>query len=81
MKANIVSLEGVTYQDEAISFTVMTTDGEITILNNHRPLLTVLATGIARLKKSSGEQITFAHTGGFLEYDRDNTLTVLIDKK
>ena len=45
MKIGVYSFEKVLYQGEAISVNCNTKMGEITILNHHRPLISILGKG------------------------------------
>tara|TARA_Y100000590_G_scaffold39028_2_gene41823 strand:- start:550 stop:978 length:429 start_codon:yes stop_codon:yes gene_type:complete len=53
------------------------TEGEMTILPNHAPLITALAPGLLTLRSSVGETV-FAVSGGFLEVNV-NVVSVLAD--
>lgn len=79
MFAKIISLKGIEYEGEISSFNVKTESGEITILDHHRPLITILKKGMAVLIGSKSEKKELAITGGFLEVDSHNRLSVLID--
>lgn len=79
MKLNILSLKGIEWEGEAASFNVKTTSGEITILNHHRPLITVLAKGTAVITDAKGNKSKINIGAGFLEMSRSNILNVLID--
>ncbi|OHA48180.1 MAG: ATP synthase F1 subunit epsilon [Candidatus Terrybacteria bacterium RIFCSPHIGHO2_01_FULL_48_17] len=72
-------------KDEVDSVTAMTQVGELTILNNHIPLVVPVAPGEVRVKKD-GEELYFAVAGGFLEVRRelkgephDTRATILAD--
>ena len=60
----------------------MTKSGEITVLPNHRPLLTSLKPGVIRIiDKDSSEKFFEVHSG-FLEVKKNKErtfLTVLVD--
>jgi F-type H+-transporting ATPase subunit epsilon len=81
MKTRVVTLKGVKYEGEAKSVNVKTTDGEVTVLNNHRPFVTVLAPCVARIETDSNEEKFVDITGGFLYMDTANQLTILADEK
>ena len=55
-----------------------TPDGEITVLPNHIPLVTLVVAGELRYKKN-GQEFFMAVSGGFTEVRGDNTLVVLAD--
>lgn len=79
MFAKIISLKGIEYEGEVTSFNVKTESGEITILDHHRPLITILKKGIAILTAAKSEKKEIPINGGFLEIDAHNHLNVLID--
>jgi F0F1-type ATP synthase epsilon subunit len=81
-----VSLKGVKYEGNAKSVNVKTTDGEVTVLDNHRPFVTVLAPCVARIvsggDSSTEEAEKFVDiAGGFLYMDTANQLTILADER
>ena len=67
MNLTIYSLKGIEFQGEAEAFNVKTKIGEITVLDNHRPLVTVLTKGIAKIIKRDGTFETKELNSGFLE--------------
>ncbi|MBI2055714.1 MAG: hypothetical protein HYT42_02370 [Candidatus Sungbacteria bacterium] len=79
MKLTILSLKGVRFDGEAAGFNVKTTSGEITVLNHHRPLVSVLAKGEAKIIKANGGREKIHINSGFLEMGSKNDLSVLID--
>ena len=68
MKINfkIATPEKVVYKDDVDSVTVPTEMGEITILPNHIPLISILKAGEIIIRKGEGET-TVSVAGGFLE--------------
>lgn len=56
----------------------MTQDGEITILSNHIPLVTILQAGELRYKKE-GKEFALAVSGGFAEVRPHNEIIILAD--
>ena len=77
MKLNIVSLKGVEFEGEVASVNLKTTSGEITVLDNHRALITELKKGKAVIVKKSGEKLNFDIKSGFLEIGENNQATIL----
>lgn len=78
IKFRIVTPERVVFEDEVEQVSMMTREGEITILPHHIPLVSILQAGELRYKKN-GEEKIIAISGGFAEVRADNTLTVLAD--
>ncbi|MEK7519622.1 MAG: ATP synthase F1 subunit epsilon [Patescibacteria group bacterium] len=74
----IVTPEKVAYQDKIDSLTVDTTTGEITILPNHMPLVSVLRAGEMTIRKGK-EETTMAVAGGFVEVSPGSTVIIMAD--
>ncbi|MEK7511991.1 MAG: ATP synthase F1 subunit epsilon, partial [Patescibacteria group bacterium] len=68
MKINfkIATPERVVFKDEVDSITLPTQSGEITILPNHLPLISVLKPGDIVIKKGN-DAFDIAVSGGFIE--------------
>lgn len=79
LKLDIVSQEKRLLTVQVSSVTAQTSEGEITILPNHVPLLTQLAEGILRFKDDKGEEETVVIFGGFLEVDSEGNISILAD--
>ncbi|RJQ25578.1 ATP synthase F1 subunit epsilon [Candidatus Parcubacteria bacterium] len=67
----IVSPEGVIFQDQVQEAVIPAYDGEITVLPNHTPLLSRLKEGEIIIKYEK-EELLIAITGGFLEINNNN---------
>lgn len=67
IKFEIVTPEEVILKDFVVRITVPTTSGEVTILPNHIPLISVLTPGIIETEKENGEVEIMVVSGGFLE--------------
>jgi F-type H+-transporting ATPase subunit epsilon len=78
LKFKIVTPEKTIYENEIFQVTIPTTEGEITILPNHIPLISVLKAGDLRFKDSNGEQ-HMAVSGGFVEVQGKNQIVILAD--
>lgn len=74
----ITTPERIVLETEVRSVNVPTVDGEIGILQNHIPLVSILAPGELYLTNTKGEQETMAVSGGFVEV-RDNRIVILAD--
>src|SRR3989338_4093304 len=72
------SLKGVQYAGEASGVNVKTLSGEITILENHRPIITALKKGLLKIYKQGNMVEEISIHSGFLELN-DNKLQILID--
>ncbi len=78
MKLSILSLKGVEFEGEAKGVNVKTTAGEITVLDHHLPIISVLENGKAIIFEIGGKREIHIN-GGFLEMAPDNRLSLLID--
>lgn len=78
IKFQIITPERVVFADEIDQVSVMTKDGEITILPNHLPIISVLQLGELRCKKDDKEY-SMAVTGGFVEVKPDSSVIILAD--
>lgn len=74
----LITPERVVFKQEVDQVTLPTSEGEITILTNHLPLVAALVPGIAQLKV--GDTIEdVAVSGGFIEVAAGNHIRVLAD--
>ena len=78
LKLKIATPEKVIYENEIIQVSIPTMDGEITVLPNHVPLVSVLKAGEMKIVDKDGEQI-LAVSGGFLEVRGQNEIVILAD--
>ena len=78
LKFKIVTPEKVIYENEISQITIPTMSGEITILPNHIPLVSVLKAGELKFKDKDGEH-NLAVSGGFLEVRGNNEIVILAD--
>lgn len=74
----IATPERVVYKDTVDSLTLPTREGEITVLPQHIPLVSVLVPGAITVRKGRDEQY-MAVSGGFIEVQPGNRVVVLAD--
>lgn len=77
LSIKITTPEGVVCEKQADSATVPTRTGEITILPNHIPLVSILAPGEIIMRANGKEEYLSVSTG-FLELQK-NAITILAD--
>lgn len=77
IKFKIVTPERTVLEKDVDQATFETSDGQITILPNHRSYITSLVPGEAMVKQD-GQEESFSISGGFIEF-HDNVLIVLAD--
>ena len=78
LKFKIVTPEKVIYENEISQVSIPTMNGEITILPNHIPLVSVLKAGELKIKDKDSEH-SMAVSGGFLEVRGNNEIVILAD--
>ena len=74
----IVTPEKVIYENDIIQVSIPTSEGEITVLANHIPLIAALQNGEMKIKDKDGEHI-MAIAGGFVEIKAKNEIVILAD--
>ena len=81
IKFKIITPEKTVFESEVTQVTLPVTEGEVTILANHRPYIASLTPGeiVLKTKKTDGEEeMDLVVSGGFIEFN-ENKLTVLAD--
>lgn len=74
----LVTPERVVFQQDIDEVTLPTAGGEITVLEQHIPLVATLVPGIVRLRKNGVEE-DVAVSGGFIEVSDGTHIRVLAD--
>ena len=74
LKVSVISPERVLFEGEAASVVAPAFDGEIGILSDHAPMMTLLGKGSLRL-----DQKSFTIEGGFLQVV-DNNVRIVTEK-
>ena len=67
IKFEITTPERVVFKEEISQITVPTRQGEITILPNHIPLVSILEPGVIELVRTDDSRHVLAVSGGFIE--------------
>ena len=78
-RLDVVSPEAIVWSGDAELLVTRTTEGEIGIMADHEPTMAALATGSTVIVPISGEPITIALHGGFLQIFQ-NEVTLLTDR-
>lgn len=79
MKLTILNIKEIIFESEVKSVNLKTQAGELTIMDNHRPLVSLLAKGEASILRNDGKEELISINSGFLEMSPQNTLTLLVD--
>jgi F-type H+-transporting ATPase subunit epsilon len=78
IKFEIVTLEKVVLKKMVLQVTIPTKAGEITVLPNHIPLVSILKPGVIEAKIETGDIEIMSISGGFIEVLR-NKIVILAD--
>jgi len=74
----ITTPERTLWKDSVDSATIPTSEGEITVLPGHIPLVTILAPGELTLRKD-GQETNFAVSTGFIRVVNGDSILILAD--
>lgn len=80
MQLGVYSLQKVLYQGEASSVNCRTRMGEITILDHHRPLISILASGTVKIIDKEQKEHYIPVSSGFLEVRSGNEARFLVEE-
>ena len=75
----IATPEKVVYENDVFQVSIPTTTGQITILPNHSPLVSIIQAGELKAIDANGEQL-LAVAGGFLEVRANGEVIILADR-
>ena len=81
MHLGIYSLEKVLFRGEASSVNCPTMSGEITILDHHRPLISILKKGIVKVIDENQQEHYVPVISGFLEVRPGNAAKLLVEEE
>ena len=79
MKLSVYSLKNILFQGEALSLNCKTVMGEITILDHHETLITVLSAGILKVLDENKKEHFFEIKSGFLEVKPDSEVRCIVE--
>lgn len=80
MKLGVYSLQKVLFQGDAKSVNCNTTSGEITILDHHEPLISVLQKGRVTIVDKNETETHIPVISGFLEVDAGGQTKLLVEE-
>jgi len=78
MQLFIYSLKGTLFEGESAQITLPSEEGEITVLNNHVPLVTSLKKGIVKVATKEGKK-DFPVEKGVFQMNKNNKAILLVD--
>lgn len=80
MKLSIYSLRKTLYEGQAKAINCQTRAGEITILDKHRPLISILKEGVIKVTDENGKDNFVNAKSGFLEIKPDNEARFIVEE-
>ena len=80
MELSVYSLKQILFQGKASLLNCKTVTGEITILDNHETLITVLIAGIAKVVDENKKEHFFPIKSGFLEVKPNNEVRCIVEQ-
>lgn len=80
MKLEIYSLKKILFKGEAVSINCKTKSGEITVLDNHRPLISILSKGVIEVADVNKEDHYIPVLSGFMEVKASNRVKLLVEE-
>ena len=80
MKLGVYSLKKVLFQGDAKSVNCNTRLREITVLDKHEPLISILVKGTMTIVDAAGEKHYIPVGSGFLEIDSGSQAKILVEE-
>jgi len=80
MKLFIYSLKNILFQGQASLLNCQTAMGEITVLDNHEALITVLTAGAIRIADENKKDQFFNIKSGFMEVKPGNEIRCIVEQ-
>lgn len=77
LQYKIITPERIVLEGEAVSLSVMTENGEITILPGHIPLASLLKAGEMRVRTADGKEELLAVSTGLIKVEGNNKIVIL----
>jgi len=81
MKVSIYSLNKILFQGEAELFNCKTLVGEVTILENHEPLIEIITEGIIKVADKEKKEHLFPVKSGFLEVRYGSQVSSIVEEQ
>jgi len=78
MKLEIVTPNGVIFDDEVKQVTLPGSEGEFGVLPRHAALVSLLDTGVIVIEKADGREVAVAINSGYVKVDEEKT-TCIVD--
>jgi len=78
MHLAVYSLKKILFQDDALAVNCKAVSGEITILDNHRPLISALVTGTIKIIDKEKKEHYIPISSGFVEINSQNQIRLIV---
>ncbi|BAF72717.1 ATP synthase F1 subunit epsilon [Sulfurovum sp. NBC37-1] len=78
MKLEIVTPNGVIFDDDVKQVTLPGSEGEFGVLPKHATLVSLLDTGVIVIEKADGSEVAVAINSGYVKVDEEKT-TCIVD--
>ncbi len=79
MKLGVYSLQKVLFQGNATSVNCNTRVGEVTILDNHEALISIVEKGTMKIVDGDQKEWYIPVSSGFLEVNSDSQVKILVE--
>lgn len=80
MRVEIYSLQRILFEGDAESVNCKTARGEVTVLDGHEPLISMLEEGPIKVALADDTEKIFAAKGGFLEVNPSHVVRMLVEE-
>ena len=77
MKLEIVTPEGVIFDNEVKQVTIPGGEGEFGVLAGHAAIVSLLTAGVITIERKDGREVQVAINGGYVKVDEDKTLCMV----
>ena len=77
LKLEIVTPEGVIFDDEVKQVTIPGSEGEFGVLAGHAAVVSLLDAGVMVIEKADGKEVSVAINGGYVKVDEEKTLCMV----
>ncbi|CAA6822694.1 MAG: ATP synthase epsilon chain (EC [uncultured Sulfurovum sp.] len=77
MKLEIVTPEGVIFDDEVKQVTVPGGEGEFGVLSGHAAIVSLLNAGVVTIERKDGREVQVAINGGYIKVEEEKTLCMV----
>jgi len=77
MKLEIVTPEGVIFDDEVKQVTIPGSEGEFGVLAGHAAVVSLLDTGVITIERKDNREVSVAINGGYVKVDEEKTLCMV----